>query len=183
MVNMMLRFFSVLILSLLSVSATWSQDTKFQKSGYIEGYGPYVRVEADWNYPKDTQFKVAFDLAKATEPGSVNKTIMAATRFINMHVDAGVDPADIKIAIVVHGSGGADLANDAYYEANNVLSNGNAPLIAALMSKGVEFIVCGQSAAFYGMSKADFLPGVQLALSAMTAHAVLQQQGYTLNPF
>jgi len=176
------RLFVVLSI-LFSISHVNAQDTKFQKSGYIEGYGPYVRVEADWTYQKDTQFKVAFDLAKATEPGSVNKTIMAATRFINMHVDAGVDPTDINIAIVVHGSGGADLANDAYYEANNVQSNANAPLIAALMSKGVEFIVCGQSAAFYGMSKSDFLPGVQLALSAMTAHAVLQQQGYTLNPF
>lgn len=178
--------FNRLVIFLVSVvfsAAAGAQDTTFQKSGYIEGYGPYVRVEADWTYPKDTQFKVAFDLAKATEPGSVNKTIMAATRFINMHVDAGVDPTDINIAIVVHGSGGADLANDAYYEANNVQSNANAPLITALMSKGVEFIVCGQSAAFYGMSKSDFLPGVQLALSAMTAHAVLQQQGYTLNPF
>ena len=178
----LLRLF-VFLLSSFLISDVIAQDTKFQRGGYIEGYGPYVRVEADWHYPKDTQFKVAFDLAKATEPGSINKTIMAATRFINMHVDAGVNPSDIKIAIVVHGSGGADLANDTYYEANNVQSNANAPLIAALMSKGVEFIVCGQSAAFYGMSKADFLPGVQLALSAMTAHAVLQQQGYTLNPF
>ena len=174
---------ALFLISSFIATVVSAQDTRFQKSGYIEGYGPYVRVEADWNYPKDTQFKVAFDLAKATEPGSINKTIMAATRFINMHVDAGVNPSDIKIAIVVHGSGGADLANDTYYEANNVQSNANAPLIAALMSKGVEFIVCGQSAAFYGMSKADFLPGVQLALSAMTAHAVLQQQGYTLNPF
>jgi len=27
------------------------------------------------------------------------------------------------------------------------------------------------------------LPGVTMALSAMTAHALLQQDGYTLNPF
>jgi len=27
------------------------------------------------------------------------------------------------------------------------------------------------------------LPGVEMALSAMTAHAILQQEGYTLNPF
>tara|TARA_Y100000588_G_scaffold170524_1_gene184375 strand:+ start:507 stop:614 length:108 start_codon:yes stop_codon:yes gene_type:complete len=29
----------------------------------------------------------------------------------------------------------------------------------------------------------QLIPGVQMALSAMTAHAQLQQQGYTLNPF
>jgi hypothetical protein len=29
----------------------------------------------------------------------------------------------------------------------------------------------------------QLIPGVKMALSAMTAHAQLQQQGYTLNPF
>jgi len=29
----------------------------------------------------------------------------------------------------------------------------------------------------------DLLPNVEMALSAMTAHALLQQDGYTLNPF
>ena len=43
--------------------------------------------------------------------------------------------------------------------------------------------MCGQSAAGQGVKKTDLLPGVELALSAMTAHALLQQQGYTLNPF
>jgi hypothetical protein len=29
----------------------------------------------------------------------------------------------------------------------------------------------------------DLLPGVEMALSAMTAHALLQNSGFTLNPF
>jgi hypothetical protein len=29
----------------------------------------------------------------------------------------------------------------------------------------------------------DLLPGVTIGLSAMSTHALLQQQGYTLNPF
>ena len=61
--------------------------------------------------------------------------------------------------------------------------NPNAALVDALIKAGVRIIVCGQSAAGQGVKKTDLLPGVELALSAMTAHALLQQQGYTLNPF
>ena len=46
-----------------------------------------------------------------------------------------------------------------------------------------ENFVCGQSAAYYGVATDDLLPGVEMALSAMTAHALLQQQDYSINPF
>jgi len=52
-----------------------------------------------------------------------------------------------------------------------------------LTDKGVRVILCGQTAAYYDISNDDLLPGVEMALSAMTAHALLQQEGYTLNPF
>jgi intracellular sulfur oxidation DsrE/DsrF family protein len=56
-------------------------------------------------------------------------------------------------------------------------------LIGALTDAGVRIILCGQTAAYRDISKDDLLPNVELALSAMTAHAQLQQSGYTLNPF
>ena len=43
--------------------------------------------------------------------------------------------------------------------------------------------LCGQTAVARDISADDLLPGVTMALSAMTAHAQLQQAGYTLNPF
>ena len=58
----------------------------------------------------------------------------------------------------------------------------NAALIADLIAHNVDIYVCGQSAAHYEVNASDLLPNVQLALSAMTAHALLQQRGYTLNP-
>ena len=61
--------------------------------------------------------------------------------------------------------------------------NGSAALIAALVDSGVEIFLCGQSAAAHGVDRDDLLPGVRMALSAMTQHALLQQRGYTLNPF
>ena len=56
-------------------------------------------------------------------------------------------------------------------------------LLLPLIFLCVSTIVCGQSAACYGVKTDDLLPGVEMAVSAMTAHALLQQQGYTLNPF
>jgi intracellular sulfur oxidation DsrE/DsrF family protein len=52
-----------------------------------------------------------------------------------------------------------------------------------MLDHGVRFIVCGQSASVYNVAKDDLVPGVEMNLSAMTAHAQLQQQGYTVNPF
>jgi hypothetical protein len=40
-----------------------------------------------------------------------------------------------------------------------------------------------ESAAAYGIKPEDLIPGVEMALSAMTAHALLQQNGFTVNPF
>jgi len=179
----MIRFISILSLVLLSSNALGALTANMQKEGYIKGYGPFVPVQEDWPVSRDTEFKVVFDLAKAAAPGEINKTMLAAARFINMHVDAGFAPERIQIVVVVHGSGGDDVGNDEYYEDKTMHKNANAPLVKALADKGVQFIVCGQSAAFFGMTKSDFLPEVQMALSAMTAHAVLQQMGYTLNPF
>ena len=91
-----------------------------------------------------------------------------------MHARAGIDTDRIKLAIVVHGKAVHDVA---------MASESNAGLIAALVEHGVSIIVCGQSAAYYDIATDELLPGVDMAISAMTAHALLQQQGYTLNPF
>ena len=160
-----------------------AQQPGFQQDGYISGFGPFVSIPADTMLPKDAEFKVAFDTGVAAAPGTINKTMVAAARFLNMHVDAGVAPDKIELVIVIHGSAGADVSNANYYEEQHLQDNASAPLVSALVEKGVRFIVCGQSAAFYGMSSEDFLPDVEIALSAMTAHALLQQQGFTLNPF
>ena len=60
--------------------------------------------------------------------------------------------------------------------------NGSRAVVTQLLDYGVRFIVCGQSAAAR-RGQGDLIPGVEIALSAMTAHAQLQQAGYTVNPF
>ena len=55
--------------------------------------------------------------------------------------------------------------------------------LQTLQENNVKFYLCGQSAAAQGIGKGDLLPGVKMALSAMTMHALLDQQGFSLNPF
>ena len=125
-------------------------------------------------HAEDAVFRHSFDVSKRAEDGELNRTLVSAARFINMHARAGVEAEHIELAVVVHGTAVHDVSGDA---------SGSADLVAALIERGVKIIVCGQSAAYYDVETGDLLPGVEMALSAMTVHALLQQQGYTLNPF
>lgn len=129
--------------------------------------------------PADVQFKVAFDVAAASEGEAVNRNLDSAARFLNMNALAGVPAENLKVAIVVHGPAAMDLVN----EAKRGGPNPNAALIGELVAAGVSVQLCGQTAASRDIAPDDLLPGVTLSLSAMTAHALLQQDGYTLNPF
>ena len=96
-----------------------------------------------------------------------------------------MDPENIHLAIVVHGPAVIDLTQEARFAETHGddAHNANEDLIAVLQDHGVELIVCGQSASYQSATAEDLLPGVRMAVSAMTAHALLQQNGYTLNPF
>ena len=153
-------------------------------SPLIADYGPIADVDVSDRLPADASFKVAFDLAAAGKPDAPNRGLVSLARFLNMHVAAGVPAERIGLAVVVHGPAGVDLTKNVFYgERHQGAANPNADLIAQLQKHGVRIILCGQSAAASGIARDDLLPGVEMALSAMTAHALLQQDGYTLNPF
>jgi len=85
---------------------------------------------------------------------------------------------------VVHGSAVYDVLTDEARAARDFGEvNPSGDMVRAMLDEGVRFIVCGQSAAGQGVSQADLMEGTEMALSAMTAHALLQQRGYTVNPF
>ena len=89
-----------------------------------------------------------------------------------------------RAAVVVHGAAVLDLlSDDAWSARDRGAANPSGAMVREMIDQGVRFIVCGQSAAGQGVAKSELIPGVELALSAMTAHALLQQQGYTVNPF
>lgn len=146
----------------------------FTTGPIFEDYGPVADVDVTLPVPEDAVFRHSFDVSGRADDGEPNRTLVSAARFINMHARAGVDADRIELAVVVHGTAVHDVSGEA---------PGSRDLVAALTDHGVRIIVCGQSAAYRGVKTGDLLPGVEMALSAMTAHALLQQQGYTLNPF
>lgn len=174
----------VIALSLaLFASPAFAQNEAFHPGPAIADFGPVASIESDQPLPKKAAFKIRYDAADAAKPGELNRNFVSAARFLNMSAENGVAPDKVRLAIIVHGGATKDLTMDARYSADSTAANANAPLIAALLEKGVEVYLCGQSAAAYGVAKTDLLPGVKMALSAMHAHAILDAQGYSLNPF
>jgi intracellular sulfur oxidation DsrE/DsrF family protein len=147
----------------------------------ITEYGPVARVKPDMPIPPGTKFKVAFDVAARNTTDKPLRQFESLARFINMLAGNGIPENDVDLALVVHGQATFDLLEDRAYPEGK--SNPSRALIMALQEHGVRVIVCGQSVAGLGLAREDLLPGVEVALSAMTAHAILQQDGYTLNPF
>lgn len=170
------------LLALLLAAPLAAQQAEFKTGPVFEEFGPHAAVEGVEISPLE-RFAVAFDLAKAAEEGR-NRGLESAARFINMHVAAGVPEDRVEVAVVVHGPALRDLLTDEAREAKGFgKTNPSGALVRALLDHGVRIIVCGQSAAASGIARADLMPGVEMELSAMTAHAKLQQSGYTLNPF
>lgn len=175
-----MKLWSIILLTLLSFSVNASQAI-FSTGPVFSDFGKHAKVEGV-NIPADSEFKVVFDVTKAAETGTVNREIDSLARFINMHVAAGVRKENIHLALVVHGGATLDMLNDKAYRERFDTKNGSLPLLAALADFGVRMYVCGQSAAAHSVKPGELTDGVELALSAMTAHALLQQEGYTLNP-
>ncbi len=175
------------ILAALSLAApAAAQDlSAFMTGPVFEDFGPHAPVpDTDFAIPEEMDLFIAFDVAKPAEEGRINRTVESAARFVNMHNAEGVEPARVRAAVVVHGKAAFDLLTDEAWAAKGKEgNNATGAAIPALLDNGVRLILCGQSAAAYGITADDLVPGVEMALSAMTAHAVLQRQGYTVNPF
>ena len=178
----MRKFILLIAAAIFSLPVT-SANTQ-QISGPVFDFVQITRVQSDVAIPRDTVLKVVYDTYRGAESGKVNGTFLSAARFINMHVDAGHPKENIKVAIVVHGTTSIDVTQDAFYgEHHGGAKNANAEVIAALVAEGVDFYICGQSAAFRGVTRDNILPGVKFSHSAMTAHAMLQKEGYAIIPW
>jgi intracellular sulfur oxidation DsrE/DsrF family protein len=147
----------------------------FDTGPVFEEFGPHAPVDGASTIPSLSRFDIAFDVADVAKEGARNRSFESAARFINMHAAAGVSLDRMNLAVVVHGRAVTDLVSGQ--------ANRSEPMVRAMLERGVRFIVCGQSAAAYGVRAEQLIEGVEMQISAMTAHALLQQDGYTVNPF
>lgn len=172
------------IASLIFFSAnTIAAPEDFSKGPVFKTHGENALIDGGLTNPELQRFKVVFDISDQNQSEGPNRQFNSVARFINMHVRAGVPRDNIEVAMVIHGKASFDLMNDDAHNAKFEQLNYNTELIDLLSEFGVEVFICGQSASYHGISADELNQNVQISLSAMTANALLQQQGYTLNPF
>jgi intracellular sulfur oxidation DsrE/DsrF family protein len=169
----------MLFLALLLVSAP-SIAGEPAPGPVIDNFGPVFAVPQDsYNLVPDQQYKVVMDVGKGPDnPAELNRNIESAARFLNMQARNGTPPENLKMAIVLHGSGARAALNEPAHSKHFSVPNGSKGLVEALGNAGVDIYICGQTAAYYGYGSDDLLPQVTVAVSAMTAHVRLQQEGY-----
>jgi len=146
----------------------------------IDNYGPVFAVpQGSYNLLPDQRYKVVMDVGKGPEdPAELNRSIESAARFLNMQARNGAPAENLKMAIVLHGSGARAALNEQAHAKHFSVPNGSKGLVEALGKAGVDIYICGQTAAYYGYGPDDLLPQITMAVSAMTVHVRLQQEGY-----
>lgn len=146
------------------------------------GFAPVPSPTFD--VPTDLTYRVVWDINQGSaKPGEGNASFEYPARFLNQSVGAGVPRAHIQLAVVVHGTAGEELLSNAEYRARKGTGNPNAGLLEELSKAGVRIVICGQTMAARKIQRDQLLPFVQVAPSATWAHAVLQTQGFKINPF
>jgi len=154
--------------------------------------GPLIKsAGAVWNLdqldlPTDTQktYKAVFDIMNSPEdPDQINASMETIARFLNMHAQQGVPASKLQAAMVVHNKASKDLLQNPFYKDRYGVSNPNTTMLKELMDAGVTVIFCGQSSMARNIPQEETIPGVQTALSAMTALISLQDEGYRLIKF
>ena len=181
--NIKVSLFSFLLFCLVFSFFCTVDASEFTDGPLIKGYGKHAKVKQDLVLDKSDKLKVVFDVSKQAEEGKVNRNFNSLARFLNMHVANGFSAKNIELALIVHGKAGFDLVNNKVSQTKYGQDNPNHELLSLLLKNKVKIYVCGQSAAYYKIDNADLQQGIKMSLSAMTAHAVLQQKGFTLNPF
>jgi intracellular sulfur oxidation DsrE/DsrF family protein len=155
-----------------------------QSGPVIQSTGPTVEVlSPTFKVPEGHQFKAVYVIDRGDTAGT-NLQLTTIARFINVHARHGVPKERVQAAAVIHGTGWMALLSDSAYGVRyGGKANPSKRLVEELLANNVQLVLCGQTAGFRGVKREELLPGVQVAISAMTALNVFQAQGYQYNPW
>jgi intracellular sulfur oxidation DsrE/DsrF family protein len=114
----------------------------------------------------------------------VNEQLTTMARYFNLHARNGVAEDHVRGAAVLHGNGWPAILNDSAFAARfGGKPNPSRKLVEELLQHGAQLILCGQTAGNRGIRRDELLPGVKVAISAMSATEFLQSEGYSLIPW
>ncbi len=148
----------------------------------VKRYGKVVQLPNAAQQPRDGS-KICVDVTKGGEPGELNSAIEKVAKFVNIYHGAGKRPAELRLAVVLHGDATlAALNGDVYAKRFGTSENPNFDCLHELHEAGVEIYVCGQSLISQGAQPDDVVVFVDVAVSALTALANLQADGYGYLP-
>lgn len=129
--------------------------------------------------PKDLVYRVVWDVnVGPAKPDSVVDGFRRPASFLLQMDDNGVPRKNVHLAIIVYGTAGQSLLNNAAYRAKTGADNASIPLLEALHATGVRVIICGESIIGRNIPRDQLLPFVEVATTATVARAVLAAQGY-----
>lgn len=86
------------ILAALMLTTTGPDD--FTTGPLISDFGPNAEVEVEMLIPEGFVFRHSFDFAAEADAGELNRHLVSAARFLNMHARAGVSAENLNLAIV-----------------------------------------------------------------------------------
>lgn len=127
--------------------------------------------------------KILVDLTRGGDPKKLNAGLEKVAKYVNIYAGAGAEPVDVQIAVVFHGDATLTVLNpDAYSAEFKSDGNPNLALLQQLHESGVELYVCGQTLISKGLQPEDVAVYIETAVSALTAVANLQADGYAYLP-
>ena len=178
---------AVVLAVLLARSAQAQSIPGQQPSGpVIQSTGMSIKVDnPTFVVPDSHVFKAVFVIdAGGSDSVKVNAQLTTIARFYNLHVRLGYPLERVRAAAVVHGSGWQALLTDSAFAARfGGMPNPSRRLVEELLQHGAQLVLCGQTAGSRGIRREELIPGVKVAISAMTALNVLQADGYQFNPW
>jgi intracellular sulfur oxidation DsrE/DsrF family protein len=156
-----------------------------QPSGpVINSTGFSIKVDnPTFAIPDGHVFKTVWEITQA-DTAAASQQLTTIARYLNVHARHGIPTARIQTAAVVHGSGWTALLTDEAFGARyGGKANPSKQLVTELLANGTQLVLCGQTAGSRSVKQSDLLPGVTIAISAMTAFNVFQAQGFQYQPW
>lgn len=159
---------------------TWSASgqTTFEYP-QIKGYGGAVDFETAISPTNGA--KILVDLTGSdTDKQGINKGLDKVARLINLYALEDIGPESLDIVVIIHGPATKVVLTEEAYQQKFESTNPDLELIGLLRDQGVKIMVCGQALVRRGFGTEGIIPGVDLALSALTILVEYQQEGYSV---